>query len=60
MAVLHGQNQARINPWSVGFANSGDPRRGICRQRASAAALTRGMVPRRPIPSERVGLEAAY
>jgi len=57
MAVLHGQNPARINPWSAGFANSGDPRRGICRRRASAAAPSREMYLSPTIGLGRTGLE---
>ena len=57
MAVLHGQNPARINPWSAGFANAGDPCRGICRRRASAAAPSREMYLSPTIGLGRTGLE---
>jgi len=57
MAVLHGQNPARINPWSTGFANSGGTRRGICRRRASAAASSREMYLSPTIGLGRTGLE---
>ena len=57
MAVLHGQNPTRINPWSAGFANSGGPRRGICRRRASAAASSREIYLSPTIGLGRTGLE---
>ena len=57
MAVLHGQNPARINPWSTSFANSGDLRRGICCQRVSAAAPSREMYLSPTIGLGRTGLE---
>ena len=57
MAVLHGQNPARINHWSAGFANSGGPRHGICHRRVSATASSREMYLSPTIGLGRTGLE---